>query len=289
MQNNGNGKKTLDKPDYKVTIDSNNGNSQKKHDKPLKKVVEQIYTKYDNGAEKSFMKFYHDIFENFTRAKLHWESACVYVSIIRKTIGYNKDVDMISLSQFEEMTYLNKKNILRAIKDLLSRNMIVKIKKTSSCVYSLTPVDTWVDTLRKSITGDTKKDENSITDDAQGYLFPPESITGDTKKDEKSIMGDTAESEKGITGDTERYHNRQKSITGDTKRYHGCHPQKIKDINTKNTRAREGHGLCKVTAKGLTTEEILQHAATHNCNHKGTTCPDADIDDCIVFGKLNLI
>jgi len=54
------------------------------------------------------------------------EYQCLWV-IIRKTYGWHKKQDAISLSQFVEMTGINKPNVVRAIKRLLSKKIITVI------------------------------------------------------------------------------------------------------------------------------------------------------------------
>ena len=52
-----------------------------------------------------------------------WQILCV---VFRKTYGWHKKEDWISLFQFQEMTGLKKPNIIRAIKKLLSKGIIIK-------------------------------------------------------------------------------------------------------------------------------------------------------------------
>jgi len=50
--------------------------------------------------------------------------------VLRKTYGYNKKTDSISLSQFVKATGINRGNVARAIKGLLAKNLIY-VKKGS--------------------------------------------------------------------------------------------------------------------------------------------------------------
>ena len=51
--------------------------------------------------------------------------------ILRKTYGYNKKTDAISLSQFEDFTKLDRRHIHRAIGELQKKN-IIKVQKRSA-------------------------------------------------------------------------------------------------------------------------------------------------------------
>ncbi len=51
--------------------------------------------------------------------------------ILRKTYGYNKKTDAISLSQFEKFTNLDRRHIHRAVKELQKKNIIKVIKRSA--------------------------------------------------------------------------------------------------------------------------------------------------------------
>ena len=53
------------------------------------------------------------------------ESQCFWL-IVRKTYGWKKKEDWISLSQFVKATGINKGNVGRALRKLLAKNMVVK-------------------------------------------------------------------------------------------------------------------------------------------------------------------
>jgi phage replication O-like protein O len=64
----------------------------------------------------------------------------VYIVICRQTIGWQKETDAISLSQFVRMTGLSKPTVTKAIKQLLSAELIAvqsssagKIRDTNQC------------------------------------------------------------------------------------------------------------------------------------------------------------
>lgn len=100
------------------------------------------------------------------------EMQCLWV-ILRKTYGWNKKEDSISLSQFTEITGINKRqNVLRALNKLLSKKIIGVIKKDNTISkYRLNKdFETWQPLskkitpsrlLSKKITGVIKKDNKT--------------------------------------------------------------------------------------------------------------------------------
>ena len=61
----------------------------------------------------------------------------VLAVILRKTAGWNKKSDWISLSQFESMTGILKRNVCRALEQLLDRKIILK-SENKYCINSIT-------------------------------------------------------------------------------------------------------------------------------------------------------
>lgn len=94
-------------------------------------------------AKASFTMFDNDILEALSKIKLRQESQRIFLVVVRKTVGYQREIDQISLSQFERATGLSRKNVLRALQELLDHNMIIKIKTIGYCKYSITTVDKW--------------------------------------------------------------------------------------------------------------------------------------------------
>lgn len=97
-----------------------------------------------------------------------WQCLCV---ILRKTYGWNKPTDSISLSQFVELTGIKKSNICRALNRLLSKKITTVIKKDNGCTeYALQKdYEKWEPlskkiTLSKKIMPVIKKDNGEIYD-----------------------------------------------------------------------------------------------------------------------------
>lgn len=77
--------------------------------------------------ENGFTPIANEILEKVVNMPLLGAEFRIMFFIIRKTYGYHKKQDRISLTQFEQGTSLSRPTIVKAIKNLMVRNMIVKI------------------------------------------------------------------------------------------------------------------------------------------------------------------
>jgi len=115
----------------------------------------------------------NELMDAFCRFRIPGEERQIVDSIIRKTYGWHKTEDAISLSQFVEMTGLNKPHIIKAIKNLVKKRVIIVIAQKGNApakVYGINKnYDEWV-ALPKKATIVTKKGN----DTAQ----PPEKTGG---------------------------------------------------------------------------------------------------------------
>ncbi len=76
--------------------------------------------------EDGYVGIANELAEAFGRTRIPGEASQVLWIIIRKTYGFNKKKDWISLSQFSELTGIKKPNIVRALEKLLKMNIIIK-------------------------------------------------------------------------------------------------------------------------------------------------------------------
>ena len=68
----------------------------------------------------------NEIAEALAKTQLSgYESRILWV-ILRKTYGWHKKIDSISITQFEKATGLKRRHIQRTLKKLLNRNIITK-------------------------------------------------------------------------------------------------------------------------------------------------------------------
>lgn len=79
-------------------------------------------------VENGYTRIANELLEELAKVHLtpnEWKVLCV---VIRKTWGFGKKEDRISLSQFVGATKLHRKNVCRAITGLISKQMIAKNK-----------------------------------------------------------------------------------------------------------------------------------------------------------------
>lgn len=76
--------------------------------------------------QEGFTKIPNEILEEMARSPVFCHRTRILVAILRKTAGWNKVEDWISLSQFEGITGIEKPNVCRALKQLLQAKIIIK-------------------------------------------------------------------------------------------------------------------------------------------------------------------
>lgn len=76
--------------------------------------------------ENGYTAIANEIMEALARTRIPGEARQVLDVIVRKTYGYQKPTDLISLSQFVELTGLSRKCVCRAIEKLLEMRIIKK-------------------------------------------------------------------------------------------------------------------------------------------------------------------
>ncbi|MGV8131543.1 MAG: replication protein [Candidatus Pacearchaeota archaeon] len=77
--------------------------------------------------ENGFTPIANEILERLVNISLLGAEFQILFFIIRKTYGYHKKEDRISLTQFEKGTGLSRPTVVKTLKNLMARNMIVKI------------------------------------------------------------------------------------------------------------------------------------------------------------------
>jgi len=86
----------------------------------------------------------NDLSEALMRINLSGYQYRIIWCVFRKTYGWHKSTDKISLTQFEKMTGLKSKYICRAIKELEDRNMIIVDRNNRVNTYKFnSDYDTW--------------------------------------------------------------------------------------------------------------------------------------------------
>lgn len=78
--------------------------------------------------ENGYIKIANEIFDIFAKTRINGNERQVIDFIIRKTYGYHKKRDWISISQFERGTGLSSSKICKVIKKLKNMKIIIKIQ-----------------------------------------------------------------------------------------------------------------------------------------------------------------
>jgi len=120
--------------------------------------------------ENGYVRIATETYEALCRIRINGEARQVMDLIIRKTYGFRKRDDNISLSQFSVGTGLRRPTVCRAINKLKQMNLIIITQKDNN-KFTLfrfnKDFDTWEAlpkkiTLPKKIMGITQKDNNSL-------------------------------------------------------------------------------------------------------------------------------
>ena len=74
--------------------------------------------------ENGYVRIATELFEELCRTRVNGEAMQVYLFIIRKTYGFQRKSDAISISQFERGTSLARRSVQRAIKRCAEMNLI---------------------------------------------------------------------------------------------------------------------------------------------------------------------
>jgi phage replication O-like protein O len=138
--------------------------------------------------ENGYTKIATEIMEALIKYRIPGEQMQCLLFIIRKTYGWHKKEDEISLSQFMEATGLIKPSVCRAINNLKLKNVIFVSKKANRThpTYSFNKKHTEWKALAKKII--VSKKDNQRYQKSQSSLAKkiiPTLYTKDTTKDKK--------------------------------------------------------------------------------------------------------
>jgi len=120
--------------------------------------------------ENGYTSIANDIMDALCRIRIPGEEMQILNAILRKTYGWGKKFDCISLSQFQEITSMNKPHIIQAIKGLLLKKVIIVTEKGNepAKVYGINKdYEQWIPlpkkvTLPKKVIGITEKGNKSL-------------------------------------------------------------------------------------------------------------------------------
>lgn len=76
--------------------------------------------------ENGFTAIANEILEQLVKLRIPPSEKDILLLVIRKTYGYGKKKDWISLSKFEEATGLSRVTVVKSLKNLIARKLLVK-------------------------------------------------------------------------------------------------------------------------------------------------------------------
>jgi len=79
----------------------------------------------------------NEIAEHLAKMRIPGQEMQILWVIFRKTWGWHKKFDAISHTQFAELTGMKRRNVDRAIKGLLNKNLIIKKDDGFVCKYGI--------------------------------------------------------------------------------------------------------------------------------------------------------
>lgn len=126
----------------------------------------------DPGFENGYLRIPNKIYEALARMRIPGQTRQVMDFIIRKTWGYKKREDMISLSQFAEGTGLIKSKVIKAREKLIQMNLISIVPNGNNRMplYRFNEdFDTWKPLPKK---GMLSKKQEVLIKKGQGSLLP---------------------------------------------------------------------------------------------------------------------
>lgn len=95
--------------------------------------------------ENGYVKIANDLVDSFCKLKLSPNETQILWCILRKTYGFNKKEDKISLTQFEKQTNLSRPGVVRALKKLVAKQILVVNPQPFIHVFSLNKkISQWI-------------------------------------------------------------------------------------------------------------------------------------------------
>lgn len=114
-------------------------------------------------CENGFTKLANELLEALARIRIPGEARQVLDVILRKTYGFSKKEDVISLSQFCSSTGIKKPNVIRVLKQLQTMNLIIKNDNANPQIYKFNKDYSGWRPLSKKITNVIKNDNKSLS------------------------------------------------------------------------------------------------------------------------------
>lgn len=146
--------------------------------------------------ENGYTAVANEILERLVKTPLLGSEFQVLFCIIRKTYGWGKKSDIISYTQFENHTGLSRPTISKTLKNLMARNMIVKVcLPDDSIEYTfIKDHEKWVVNTAKLVKNNSKTSKDRLTRTSKDRLTYKRKI-----KETKEISEDKSSQDIPIT------------------------------------------------------------------------------------------
>ena len=109
-----------------------------------------------------YIKISNELFDAFCKTRIAGEARQMLDIIIRKTYGFNKKEDAISLSQFAEISGVKRAACARALRKLKDMNVVITKSGYVTIYYLNKDFESW-QTVSKKITANSIKDDTSTS------------------------------------------------------------------------------------------------------------------------------
>ncbi len=152
-------------------------------------------------CEDGYTKIANELLEAICRFRIPGESMQIFLVILRKTYGFGKKEDRISLSQFVLATGITKTHIPRAVTKLVELRIITKNGNGQHVTYRINKQYEQWQALPKKVT--VTKNGNSITNlgngvTKKGNLALPKKVHTKEKVTKETMTKETMTKEKGL-------------------------------------------------------------------------------------------
>jgi len=117
-------------------------------------------------VENGYIKIANELIEELSKLYLSGNEWRVIMVVIRKTYGWNKKTDHISLTQFQKATNLSRPSVVRSLKKLVAKQILVAKQQPFIKEYGLNK--------------HYKEWANSYTDTSSRFATTPSSYTATT-------------------------------------------------------------------------------------------------------------
>lgn len=123
----------------------------------------------------------------------NWERRIVD-AIVRKTYGFHKPSDRISLSQFEDMTGIPRRKCSEVIGNLVDKNIILKTGPNNRPNYSIQEDYTqWKVSPKRGTGAGVPQERDKVSPSEGAKVFPNRGDTKDKKETYKKINGESSQ------------------------------------------------------------------------------------------------